>query len=154
VSASDAGSARIRISYILGNLSKSFNYRAVASNDETTLDLSQYMRLKNFANEEFSDAGVWAGVGPQFSKPIGLTETKELLVDRFKTVPIEKTYTCNPQEYDSLDRAQNKLRVPMLYVIKSDNAHGRGQAALPFGKVRIFIAGGGDDPQAGTAFLG
>src|ERR1700759_5364325 len=31
VGSSDSGSARVRISYILGNLSKSFNYRAVAS---------------------------------------------------------------------------------------------------------------------------
>ena len=30
VSASDSGSARVRISYILGNLTKSFNYRATA----------------------------------------------------------------------------------------------------------------------------
>lgn len=154
VSASDSGSARVRISYILGNLTKSFNYRAVAANDETSLDLSQYMRLKNFANEEFAGAGVWAGFGPKFSKPIGLNETKELLIERFKSVPIEKTYTCNPQEYDYLDRPQNKLRVPMHYVIKNDKEHGLGSAALPFGKVRIFIAGGGDDPQAGTAFLG
>jgi hypothetical protein len=154
VSASDSGSARVRISYILGNLTKSFNYRAVASNDETSLDLSQYMRLKNFANEEFAGAGVWAGFGPKFSKPIGLNETKELLIERFKSVPIEKTYTCNPAEYDYLDRSQNKLRVPMHYVIKNDKEHGLGAAALPFGKVRIFIAGGGDDPQAGTAFLG
>jgi hypothetical protein len=154
VSASDSGSARVRISYILGNLTKSFNYRAIASNDETTLDLSQYMRLKNFANEEFAGAGVWAGFGPKFSKPIGLNETKELLIERFKAVPIEKTYTCNPAEYDYLDRPQNKLRVPMHYVIKNDKKHGLGAAALPFGKVRIFIAGGGDDPQAGTAFLG
>lgn len=154
VSASDSGSARVRISYILGNLTKSFNYRATASNDETTLDLSQYMRIQNLANEEFAGAGVWAGFGPKFSKPIGLNETKELLVERFKTVPIEKTYTCNPAEFDYLDRPQNKLRVPMHYVIKNDKEHGLGAAALPFGKVRIFIAGGGDDPQGGTAFLG
>jgi hypothetical protein len=154
VSASQSGSARVRISYILGNLNKSFNYRAVAANDETTLDLSQYMRLKNFANEKFADADVWAGFGPEFTKPIGLNETKELLIERFKSVPIEKTYTCNPQEFDYLDRAQNKLRVPMHYVIKNDKEHGLGKAALPFGKVRIFIAGGGDNPQAGTAFLG
>lgn len=154
LSASDAGSARVRISYILGNLNRSFNYRAVASNDETKLDLSQYLRIQNLANEEFGGAGVWAGFGPKFSKPIGLNETKELLVERFKSVPIEKTYACNPQEYDYLDRAQNKLRVPMHYVIKNDKEHGLGAAALPFGKVRIFIAGGGDDPQAGTAFLG
>src|ERR1700677_1970008 len=43
VGSSDSGSARVRISYVLGNLNKSFNYRAVASHDETTLNLAQYM---------------------------------------------------------------------------------------------------------------
>ena len=69
-------------------------------------------------------------------------------------MPIQKTYTCNPQEYDYLDRAQNKLRVPMHYVLKNDKAHQLGTAALPFGKVRIFIEGAGPDAQANTAFLG
>src|ERR1051326_9319531 len=50
VAATDSGSARVRISYVLGNLTKSFNYRAIASRDETTLTLSQYMRLQNLAN--------------------------------------------------------------------------------------------------------
>ena len=105
VGASASGSARVRISYLLGNLSKSFSYRAVASHDEKTLDLSQYMRLQNFANEAFGGAGVWAGFGPRFSKPIGLNETMQMLVERYRDVPIEKTYSCNPQEYDYLDRA-------------------------------------------------
>src|SRR3954469_8250567 len=52
VGSSDSGSARVKISYLLGNLNKSFNYRAVAANDEKSLVLSQYMRLQNFANEE------------------------------------------------------------------------------------------------------
>jgi hypothetical protein len=154
VAASDSGSARVRISYLLGNLSKSFNYRAVASHDEKTLDLSQYMRLQNFANESYGSTGLWAGFGPRFSKPIGLNETKEVLVERFKEVPIRKTYTCNPAEFDYLDRAQNKLRVPMHYVLKNDKEHQLGEAALPFGKVRIFIAGVGEHPEANTAFLG
>lgn len=154
VSASDSGSARVRISYLLGNLTKSFNYRAVASHDEKSLDLSQYMRLQNLANEEFAGAGLWAGFGERFSKEIGLNETKELLVEKFAGVPIEKTYACNPQEFDYLDRGQSKLRVPMHYVIKNDKEHGLGAAALPFGKVRIFIEGAGDDRQAGAAFLG
>lgn len=154
VAASDSGSARVRISYLLGNLTKSFNYRAVASHDETTLDLSQYLRLQNLANERFSDSGVWAGFGPRFSKPIGLNETKEMLVERFRDVPIRKTYSCNPQEYDYLDRAQNKLRVPMHYVLTNDEAHQLGGAALPFGKVRIFIEGAGENAAANTAFLG
>jgi hypothetical protein len=154
VGADDSGSARVRISYLLGNLSKSFNYRAVASHDEKSLDLSQYMRLQNFANEQYGSTGLWAGFGQRFSKPIGLNQTKEMLVERFKDVPIQKTYTCNPVEYDYLDRPQNKLRVPMHYVIKNDKEHHLGAAALPFGKVRIFIAGSGENAEANTAFLG
>jgi hypothetical protein len=154
VGASNSGSARVRISYILGNLNKSFNYRAVASHDEKTLDLSQYMRLKNFANEEFGGAGVWAGFGPRFSKPIGLNETVEMLIEKYRDVPIKKTYSCNPQEHEYLDRGQNKLRVPMHYVLKNDAKHNLGQAPLPFGKVRIFIEGGGENGAANTAFLG
>jgi hypothetical protein len=154
VGASDSGSARVRISYLLGNLTKSFNYRAVASHDEQTLVLSQYMRLQNFANEEFGSTGLWAGFGPRFSKPIGINETKEMLVEKFDTVPIKKTYTCNPAEYDYLDRAQNKLRVPMHYVLKNDKANHLGAAPLQYGKVRIFIGGAGDEKQSATAFLG
>ncbi len=144
----------MRISYLLGNLTKSFNYRAVASYDEKKLMLAQYMRINNLANEEFRETGVWAGFGPRFQKPIGLNETKEMLVEKFGAVPIQKTYTCNPQEFDYLDRAQNKLRVPIHYVIKNDPAHGLGKAALPYGKVRIFIEGTGENAQASTAFLG
>jgi hypothetical protein len=154
VGATASGAARVRISYLLGNLTKSFNYRALASHDEKTLQLSQFMRLQNLANEEFASTGLWAGFGPRFMKPVGLNETKEMLVEKFTQVPIKKTYTCNPQEFDYLDRAQNKLRVPMHYVLKNDKEHHLGTAALPFGKVRIFIEGGGEAAQASAAFLG
>jgi hypothetical protein len=41
VGSNDSGSARVRIRYLLGNLSKSFNYRAIASKDEKWLVLSE-----------------------------------------------------------------------------------------------------------------
>jgi hypothetical protein len=154
VGASDSGSARVRISYLLGNLSKSFNYRAVANHDETALTLSEYLRLQNSANEDFGSTGLWAGFGPRFLKPIGINETKEMLVEKFDQVPIKKTYTCNPAEYDYLDRSQNKLRVPMHYVLKNSQADHLGVAPLEVGKVRIFIEGAGEKKEASTAFLG
>jgi hypothetical protein len=157
VGSNDSGSARVKISYLLGNLSKSFNYRAVAANDEKSLVLSQYMRLQNFANEEFGSTQLWAGFGPKFSKPVGLNETKEMLVEKFEQVPIRKTYTCDPAEFDYLDRAQNKLRVPMHYVLKNDKTNHLGGAPLPYGKVRIFIEGQKQptaDGGSSTAFLG
>jgi hypothetical protein len=151
VGSSDSGSARVRISYLLGNLSKSFNYRAVASKDEKTLILSEYMRLQNFANEEFGSTSLFAGYGKSFLKPIGLNETKEMLVQKFEQVPIKKTYTANLAEFGWLDPAQQKLRVPMHYVLKNDKANQLGVHPLPYGKVRIFIDGGGEGK---TAFLG
>lgn len=162
VSANQSGAARVRISYILGNLSKSFNYRAVASNDEKTLSLSQYMRLENFANEEFlsnfdadKGANLWAGWGRNFTRPVGINETKEMLVEKFTDVPVRKTYTCNPAEFDYLDRPKNKLRVPMHYVLKNDKANKLGSGPMPYGKVRIFIEP--KDPKdlaMSVAFLG
>ncbi|HET6252196.1 MAG TPA: hypothetical protein VFE47_31205 [Tepidisphaeraceae bacterium] len=152
VAASDSGSARVRISYVLGNLSKSFNYRAVASHDESTLTLAQYMRIQNLANEEFGNTELWAGFGKEFLKPIGLNETKEMLVSKTAAVPIRKTYTASIAEFGYLDQPQNKLRIPMHYVIKNDKAANLGVAPLPDGKVRIFIEG--SDKEKTTAFLG
>jgi len=150
VASSDSGSARVRISYLLGNLTKSFNYRAVAAHDEKTLTLRQYIRIQNLANEEFGSTGLWAGFGPRFLKPIGINETKEMLVEKFERVPIRKAYTCDPQQYGYLDEPQKKLLVPMHYVLKNDKENRLGAAPLEFGKVRIFQ----DDGRGTTAFLG
>ena len=133
-----------------GNLTKSFNYRAVATNDEKTLVLSEYMRIQNLANESFGSTGLWAGFGPRFLKPIGINETKEMLVEKFTEVPVKKTYTCDPQAHGWLDRPQNKLLVPMHYVLKNNKANRLGVAPLQYGKVRIFQ----DDGHGGTAFIG
>jgi hypothetical protein len=154
VGASDSGSARVRISYLLGNLSKSFNYRAIASHDEKTLTLSQYMRLQNFANEEFGSTNLWAGFGKEFHKPVGLAETKEMLMSRTDGVPVRKTYTCDVTEFGYLDEPQKKLRVPMHYVIKNDKASKLGTSPLRDGKVRIFIQGNAQPNDGSTAFLG
>ncbi len=153
VSASRSGSALVRISYLLGGLDKGYNYRAVAEHDEQTLTLAQYIRVKNFAGEEFDNANVNLGVGDDFAKPIGLNETKEMLVRRTVGVPIVKTYTVDPATFDYLDRPQNKLRVPMHYVIHNDQDHKLGSAPLPYGKVRIFQKDA-PGPDATTAFLG
>lgn len=150
VSAEESGPARVRISYIVGQLNKSFEYRAVASHDEKTLSLAQYVKLHNLANEDFGDAGLWAGFGDHFIRPIGINETKQVLSAKFAGVPVRKTYTCDPVEFDYLDLAQNQLRVPMHYVLKNDQEHQLGKFPLMPGKARIFQ----DDGKGGTAFVG
>ena len=149
VAASASGAVRVRISYALGGLSKDFHYRAVADRDEKTLELAQYLRVNNHANEAYDLAQFQTGVGVGFDKPLGLNETREVQLNRFANTPVRKTYTSDPVKFGYLDRAQDKLNVPMHYVIK--NAGGSlGKAALPEGKARIFQ----DDRQGGSAFLG
>jgi hypothetical protein len=150
VASSGSGSARVRISYLLGNLTKSFNYRAVASHDESALTLSEYVRIQNLANESFGSTELWVGIGPHFHRPIGLNETKEMLVEKYDKVPVRKTYTCDPQAYGYIDRPQNKLLVTMHYVLKNNKEEHLGTGPLPYGKVRIFQ----DDGRGSTAFLG
>ncbi|MCC6679886.1 MAG: hypothetical protein IT445_03190 [Phycisphaeraceae bacterium] len=150
VSASASGSFRVRISYLLGGLSKSFNYRAVAEHDESTLTLSQYLRVENFANEAFDDTSIQLGFGDSFEKPIGVNETREMLVAKLPGVPIRKTYTCDVVSNDYLDAGQKKVLIPMHYVLTNDTDHKLGQAALPYGKVRVFQK----DTSGGTAFTG
>jgi hypothetical protein len=150
VSAPQAGSARVRISYVIGQLDKSFAYHAVAAADEKELTLWQYVQLHNRANEEFGVAGMWAGFGERFERPIGSAETKQLLAARYDKVPITKTYTASLSEFGYLDEGKRQLRVPMHYVLKNDQAHNLGAAPLMFGKARIFQ----EDSQGTAAFLG
>lgn len=150
VAANQAGSVRVRISYLLGGLNRNFNYRAVANEDETALTFSQYVRVQNFANEAFKDSSIFIGFGETFKKQIGLNETKELLVEKHTNVPVEKTYTVNVSQFGYLNQPQDKLNVALHYVLHNDPQHKLGQEALPAGKVRIFQR----DPQGTTAFLG
>ncbi len=145
-----AGSARVRISYIIGRLDKTFAYRAIAANDEKTLTLWQYLQLHNNSNEEFGEAGMWAGFGERLQRPIGLNETKRLLASRFDDVPITKTYTADFARHGYLDAGKRQLRIPMHYLITNDADNGMGRFPLMPGKARIFQ----DDGQGTVAFLG
>ncbi|MEM6459674.1 MAG: hypothetical protein AAF710_09830 [Planctomycetota bacterium] len=153
VASDRSASARVRISYLLGGLTKDFNYRAVAEHDESALTLSQYVRVRNFAGEAYADTEIFAGLGATFLKPIGVNQTKQMLVQRLADVPVTKTYTADLHRFGWLDAAQYKLRVPMHYRIDNTAENGLGNEALPAGKVRIFQrdAPGSD---ATTAFLG
>jgi hypothetical protein len=142
--------ARIRISYLVGNLKRSFNYRAVAEQDESTLVLRKYLRLDNVSGEEFGTSGLWAGFGTYFHREVGLNEAKEMLLWRYATVPIKKTYTFDWWTGATVPNEPEQRYVEMRYVLKNDEANRMGRFPLQFGKARIFQK----DGHAGEAFLG
>jgi len=142
------------ISYLLGNLSKSFNYRAVAANDESTLTLSQYMRLQNFANEEYASTEIWARVRQGVPQGRGLNETKEMLMAKYPKVPVRKDLHLQPGGVQLPGPGPEQAAGADALCAEERQAGNLGVAPLPYGKVRIFIEGAGKQAAQSTAFLG
>jgi hypothetical protein len=146
VFADKAGPVRVRISYIIGNLRRTFSYRATAEFDEKSLALRQYMRVWNFSGEEFGLSSVWGGMAGIFQKEMGLQESKEILIAKFADVPIKKKFVFNWRSGQRVPEEPNQRYVTMQYVLKNEKPKAAPKAEeavlgswpLPFGKVRIF----------------
>jgi len=151
VYAANACAVKVRVSYLISNLTRTFAYRALADKEETRLFLKKYIQLRNYSGEEFGLAGVWAGFGPKFFKQVGQQEDIKLLLHRFENVPIQKTYTCDWYAHGPLNPAKPLCsKILMHYKLINDKANGMGLFPLQPGKVRIFIK----DGRGGEAFLG
>ena len=151
VYAADAGAVKVRVSYLIHNLTRIFSYRALANKDETELTLRAFLELRNYSGEDFGPAGVWAGFGPKFSKQVGHQEIIKMLLRRFADVAIEKTFTFDWYAGGKLSDAKPFASpISMHYKLVNDEAHRLGAFPLQAGKVRIFI----DDGRGGQAFLG
>lgn len=149
--AKEACAVRVRVSYLIANLTRTFAYNAVANPDETHLLLKKYLQLRNYSGEDFGDAGVWAGFGRRFEKQVGQQEDIKMLLARFERVPIEKTYTFDWYAHGQLNPDKPfASRVLMHYVLQNDGRNRLGKFPLQPGKARIFI----DDGRGGRAFLG
>lgn len=151
VYAAESCAVKVRVSYLINNLTRTFSYRALADNEEKTLVLRNFIELHNFSGEEFGTAGVWAGFGEKFLKPVGQEEELKMLMHRFENVPIEKLFTYDWYTNGPLNPAKPlSSKVLMYYKLSNDEKHAMGLFPLQPGKVRIFIK----DPRGSQAFLG
>ncbi|MGA1842185.1 MAG: hypothetical protein ACMUIU_16310 [bacterium] len=151
VYAYEACAVKVRVSYLISNLSRRFSYRAYSNKDETMLALRNYLELTNYSGEDFGISGVWAGFGEQFKKEIGQQEEIRMLIHLFKDVPIEKTFDFNWYKHGPLNQDKPfASKILMHYKLTNDEEHAMGLFPLQPGKVRIFI----DDGHGGQAFLG
>lgn len=151
VYAQEACAVKVRVSYLISNLSRSFSYRAVADKGETKLKLTNYILLTNYSGEEFGTAGVWAGFGPRFLKPVDEQQDLKIRLHDFDSVPIQKTYTFDWYTHGALSPDKPLAsKVLMHYQLLNDQKHGLGEFPLQPGKARIFV----EDGHGGEAFLG
>ncbi|GAB4154580.1 MAG: hypothetical protein Kow00107_04620 [Planctomycetota bacterium] len=151
VFAAKACAVKVRVSYLVSNLGRSFSYRALADKDETKLSLKKYMLISNYSGEDFGESGIWAGFGNPLTKLVDNRNEIKVLMHTFENVPITKTYTFDWYRHGALSAEKPfASKVLMHYKLKNDTANGMGLFPLQPGKVRIFI----DDGHEGEAFLG
>ena len=151
VFSAEACACKVRVSYLISNLTRTFEYRALADKKEKALTLRKYMVLHNYSGEDFLGAGVWAGFGPKFLKEVNQLDDLKLLMAKFSDVPIDKTFTFDWYTHGALNPDKPLAsRILMHYRLTNDEKHKMGEFPLQPGKVRIFI----EDGHGGEAFLG
>jgi len=146
-----AAAVQVRVSYLIHNLGRSFSYRAQANAGETELSLAAYLHLTNYSGEDFENAAVSAGFGPDFKKDVENQNRIRMLLERFPKVPIRKTFTFDWYSNGPLN-ANEPFASPIAlhYVLENDKDSGLGAFPLQPGKARIFVA----DGRGGEAFIG
>ena len=140
----------MRISYVLGGLSKGVPLprRGRPRRENAQLGAIPTGRQRPPA-EAYDDARFWAGVGERFEKPLGLNETKEVLLDHASPpVPVRKTYTCDPVQF-RLSGSELRISLTCRCTTWSRMPAVPGREPLPEGKARIFQG----DGQGGSAFF-
>jgi len=151
VYAHEACAVKVRVSYLIANLTRQFSYRALSDKDETSLVLRNFLEIRNYSGEDFGQAEVWAGFGDQFERQVGQAQEIKMLIHQFREVPIEKTFTFDWYTHGPLNQDKPfASKILMHFTLTNDERHGMGLFPLQPGKVRIFI----DDGRNGEAFLG
>ena len=160
ISSPEARSERIRISYLLQNLTREVVYKAVADPDETKLTLRNYLRLRNNSGEDLTDAEISIGYGAAFKKTIAHEEVLEMQSERLENVIIKKLLTWDAANLPwDPEYAKTTVGIPLSYVIRNDQVSKLGVHTLLPGKARIFLktrdpaAPAGDNAE-GVAFTG
>ncbi len=140
ISSPDAKEERMRISYLLQGLGRDVVYKAVAEPDEKSLNLRNYLRLRNDSGEDLTEAEISIGYGANFKKNLAAGEVLELLSERVEPLPIRKVlnWDAAKQPWDP-EYQKSTVGLPLTYVIKNDKESKLGTHTLLPGKVRIFI---------------
>ncbi|MHC4121664.1 MAG: hypothetical protein ACYSWO_29680 [Planctomycetota bacterium] len=142
----------VRISYLLSNIDRLITYKAIADKEETAVDLTSFLILRNFSGEDFDRAVVKLDYGEAFEQGIDHEETKQLLFLKKPKVPITKVWTFDAARLPwDPEKLENKnVGIPVSYRIVNEDKSSLGEFALWGGKARLFQ----DDGHESTIFLG
>lgn len=142
---------RVRISYLLNNIDRLVTYQAVVRKDESNLDLSSFLVLRNFSGENLPASRFQLDYGEAFESAVLSGETKRMQFFTAKKLPIKKRFTFDAAKlpWDPKQVGDN-VGIPVYYELENTTDNGLGKHALWDGKARLY----GEDGHGSTLFLG
>jgi len=142
---------RVRISYLLNKIDRLVTYQAVVRKDESNLDLSSFLVLRNFSGENLPASRFQLDYGEAFESAVLSGETKRMQFFTAKKLPIKKRFTFDAARlpWDPKQVGDN-VGIPVHYELENTTDNGLGKHALWDGKARLY----GEDGHGSTLFLG
>ena len=142
---------KIRVSYLLANIDRLVTYEAITDKDESKLDISSYMVLRNFSGESLGPAMFQLDYGQGFMKSINDGESKRMLFYQAKQVSISKSFTFDAGKHPwEPNKQDTNVGIPVHYELENNKTNHLGKHALWGGKMRIYQ----NDGRGSSIFLG
>jgi hypothetical protein len=143
IASPEARSEAFRLSYLMANIQRVTDYRAVVAADESSLTLRHYFRIHNLSGSPFDEADFITRDGRRFERALAQGEARRVMVNRWDDVKLVREYV-----YDTSRDSDGNVLTD--FVLKNDEEHNLGKIALERGKVRLFQV----DSGGTTAFIG
>ncbi|MCK5683817.1 hypothetical protein KAJ27_06835, partial [bacterium] len=141
---------KVRIKYLLSGLKKNFSYRAVAENNEKTLNFQTYITMVNSSGEDF-EKSIFSFYEIDLEKNLRNREQKKLKFHEGRKAKMKKELVWNSktQPHDP-EYSKTTPGIPVYYVIDNSTKNGLGKFPVWKGKVRVFQK----DKSKNQVFLG
>ncbi|MFB3100556.1 MAG: hypothetical protein ACE1ZM_03840, partial [Gammaproteobacteria bacterium] len=126
-------------------------YEAITDKDESKLDISSYMVLRNFSGESLGPAMFQLDYGQGVMKSINDGESKRMLFYQAKQVNISKSFTFDAGKHPwEPSKQDTNVGIPVHYELENNKTNHLGKHALWGGKMRIYQ----NDGRGSSIFLG
>jgi hypothetical protein len=142
---------RVRISYLLNNIDRLVTYQAIVRKDESNLDLTSFLVLRNFSGENLPATHFQLDYGDAFDSQVLSGETKKMQFFTANKLPLKKHFTFDAAilPWDPKQVGHN-VGIPVHYELQNTPDQGLGKNALWDGKARLYS----EDGHGSTLFLG
>lgn len=142
---------KVRISYLLKQIDRLVTYKAIVNKDESVLDLTAFVVLRNFSGENLPLTRFQLDYGETLASKLANGETKRISFFTANQLPIKKYFTFDAAQLPwEPKQPGDNVSIPVHYELENTPANGLGKQILWDGKVRLYA----QDGHGNHIFLG